>query len=503
MVETSLEQFLEWGASRPVTPVIRRLFADSETPMGLYRKLSRGPGSFLLESADQAGKWSRYSFLGVATHGVLSQEADTAVWRSHGMTSAEAFGGEVAHNPLDALQQLHSRWLSEPIEGLPPFAGGMVGHIGWEAVRLVEHLPSPPKPTHDVPVMHLALVRDFVAFDHHSSEVVLVALTHETGAVGEDHYREALSRLDAMHESLTQPTSSTLHHKSEPSEEEPVPSLSEQEFLGMVEVAKKHIEDGDVFQVVLSQQFEFEVAASPLEVYRVLRSVNPSPYMYLLECGDGNGESYHVVGSSPEALVTVNKGRVYSHPIAGSRPRGASPEEDTRNADDLLEDRKEQAEHLMLVDLARNDLSKVCEAGSVEVTEFMQVERFSHIMHLVSSVEGDLSQDKSAVDVFRATFPAGTLSGAPKPRALEIIDDLEPTQRGVYGGVVGYFGHSGDADLAITIRTLWLQGSRAIVQAGAGIVADSDPASEYRETIHKASAPARAIRIANALQPDV
>jgi len=503
MVETSLEQFLGWGATRPVTPVIRRLFADSETPMGLYRKLSRGPGSFLLESADQAGKWSRYSFLGVATHGVLTQEADKAVWRSHGMSAEDAFGGEVPQNSLDALQQIHRRWLSEPIDGLPPFAGGLVGHIGWEAVRLVEHLPSAPEPTHRVPAMHLALVQDFVAFDHHSSEVVLVALTHEAGEVNEGHYREALIRLDAMHETLSQPTSSTLHHKSEPSEEEPVPSLSESEFQAMVATAKKHIEDGDVFQVVLSQQFEFDVTASPLEVYRVLRSVNPSPYMYLLECDDGTGASYQVVGSSPEALVTVQKGRVYSHPIAGSRPRGASPEDDATHAQNLRDDRKEQAEHLMLVDLARNDLSKVCEAGSVEVTEFMQVERFSHIMHLVSSVEGDLSADNSAVDVFRATFPAGTLSGAPKPRALEIIDDLEPTQRGVYGGVVGYFGHSGDADLAITIRTLWMQGSRAIVQAGAGIVADSDPASEYRETIHKASAPARAIRIANALQPDV
>jgi anthranilate synthase component 1 len=224
--------------------------------------------------------------------------------------------------------------------------------------------------------------------------------------------------------------------------------------------------------------------------------------MYLLECEGPAGNPYHVVGSSPEALVTVQRGRVCSHPIAGSRPRGATPETDQQHAADLLADLKEQAEHLMLVDLARNDLSKVCEPGSVEVTEFMQVERFSHIMHLVSSVEGDLSAENSAVEVFRATFPAGTLSGAPKPRALEIIDDLEPTQRGVYGGVVGYFGHTGDADLAITIRTLWMEGSRAVVQAGAGIVADSDPESEYRETLHKASAPARAIRIANALEPD-
>jgi anthranilate synthase component 1 len=502
MAETTLQEFLAWGATRSVTPVIRRLFADSETPMGLYRKLSRGPGSFLLESADQAGKWSRYSFLGVSSHGVLSSQSSRALWRDYGMSQEEAFGGEMPDDPLEALDTLHRRWLSPPLDELPPFSGGLVGHIGWEAVRHVEHLPHQPPTSHEVPALHLALVRDFVAFDHHSSEVILVALTHSLESPQERQYEDALSRISDMHAALTQPTSSTLHRKTEPPEEEPEPTLTETQFFDMVAKAKKHIEDGDVFQVVLSQQFEFQVEASPLEVYRVLRSVNPSPYMYLLECEGAPGETYHVVGSSPEALVTLQRGKVYSHPIAGSRPRGATVEEDTRHADELLADKKEQAEHLMLVDLARNDLSKVCRAGTVEVTEFMQVERFSHIMHLVSSVEGDLSPDKSAVDVFRATFPAGTLSGAPKPRALEIIDDLEPTQRGVYGGVVGYFGHTGDADLAITIRTLWMRGSRAIVQAGAGIVADSDPMSEYRETIHKASAPARAIRIANALRPD-
>ena len=502
MTETTLKEFLAWGEKGPVTPVIRRLFADSETPMGLYRKLSRGAGSFLLESADQVGKWSRYSFLGVSCHGVLTETGGKSLWRSYGMSEKEAFGEKIPSQPLDALDMLHRRWLSTPPSGLPPFAGGLVGHLGWEAVRYVENLPHPPRASHDVPVVHLALVQDFVAFDHHSSEVVLVALTHSHQPPGEKEYRDALRRVDAMHQALTQPTASTLHQKTDPPETPPKPTLTEDEFFALVQRAKQHIHDGDVFQVVLSQQFEFELQASPLEVYRVLRSVNPSPYMYLLECEDPDGLTYQVVGSSPEALVTVQHGKVYSHPIAGSRPRGGTVEDDVRHAEDLLADRKEQAEHLMLVDLARNDLSKVSEAGSVEVTEFMQVERFSHIMHLVSSVEGTLSEGKSAVDVLRATFPAGTLSGAPKPRALEIIDDLEPLQRGVYGGVVGYFGHSGDADLAITIRTIWIQGSRAIVQAGAGIVADSDPSSEYRETIHKAHAPARAIAIANALKPD-
>jgi anthranilate synthase component 1 len=347
----------------------------------------------------------------------------------------------------------------------------------------------------------MSLVKDFVAIDHHTSELILVALVHSMEPATEAHYDEALARVNALHDALLKPSVSALHQRVEPEKIDVTPSISEADFLSMVEKAKQHIVDGDVFQVVLAQQFPLPVTASALEVYRVLRSLNPSPYMYLLECEDANGQGYEVVGSSPEALVTVNNGRVFSHPIAGSRPRGATTEEDQALAADLLADAKEQAEHLMLVDLARNDISKVCVAGTVEVTEFMQIERFSHIMHLVSSVEGELDEGHTSVDVFEATFPAGTLSGAPKPRALDIIDALEKYQRGVYGGVVGYFGHSGDADLAITIRTVWMKDGSAIIQAGAGIVADSDPLSEYHETIYKASAPARAVALANALKP--
>jgi anthranilate synthase component 1 len=266
-----------------------------------------------------------------------------------------------------------------------------------------------------------------------------------------------------------------------------------------VERSKQYIRDGDVFQVVISQRFDHELTAEPIDVYRVLRTLNPSPYMYLLTLESPEGEPYSIVGSSPEALVKVQDGRVFTHPIAGSKPRGETPERDSELAEELLGDPKEQAEHLMLVDLARNDLSKVCVAGSVEVTEFMQVERFSHIMHLVSSVEGDLRADATSIDVFRATFPAGTLSGAPKPRALEIIDELELAQRGVYGGVVGYFGLAGDADLAIAIRTATIVGGVAHVQAGAGLVADSDPVSEHQESQNKAAAPLRAVAIANAM----
>jgi len=264
--------------------------------------------------------------------------------------------------------------------------------------------------------------------------------------------------------------------------------------------AKQFIRDGDVFQVVISQRFDHEITADPIDVYRVLRTLNPSPYMYLLSLVTPHGEPYWIVGSSPEALVKVENSRVYMHPIAGSRPRGVGPEEDLALAVELLADPKERAEHLMLVDLARNDLLKVCIPGTVEVSEFMQVERFSHIMHLVSSVEGDLRPAANSIDVFRATFPAGTLSGAPKPRALEIIDELEVAQRGLYGGVVGYFGFAGDLDLAIAIRTTTISGGIARVQAGAGLVADSDPQSEYLESQNKAAAPLRAVAIANAMR---
>ena len=502
MSDTTLREFLDHGAQHSVTPVVRRLFADSETPMGLYRKLSGGAGSFLLESADQSGKWSRYSFVGVSAHGVLSEADGRAIWRELGMSQQEAFGGAMPEGTLDALDALNSRWNSGHPDGLPPFLGGLVGYIGWDAVRELEKLPQPPATIHPVPRLSLALTKDLVIVDHHSSEVILVALVHSQNGVTEEDYNEATSRVDALHRLLREPTASTLSRRHDPVEVSAPANMTAADFVAMVEKAKVHITDGDVFQVVLSQRFDVDVKASPLEVYRVLRSLNPSPYMYLLECEGADGVAFHVVGSSPEALVTVRDSRVYSHPIAGSRPRGHTSEEDSAIAQELLADKKEQAEHLMLVDLARNDLSRVCQSGSVEVTEFMEVERFSHIMHLVSSVEGDLAEGNTSVDVFRATFPAGTLSGAPKPRALEIIDDLEPHRRGVYGGVVGYFAHTGDADLAIAIRTVWMREGVATVQAGAGIVADSVDTAEYDETRHKAAAPLRAVLAANALEHD-
>jgi anthranilate synthase component 1 len=312
-------------------------------------------------------------------------------------------------------------------------------------------------------------------------------------------WADAQARLDRMQSELSAPAEAHLAHADFSVVPDPVSRTRREDFLASVETAKGHIRAGDIFQVVISQRFELPAAADPLDVYRVLRSLNPSPYMYLLRLERAGGAPYTVVGSSPEALVKVQDRRAYTHPIAGSRPRGATPEDDAELQSELLADEKERAEHLMLVDLARNDLARVCVAGTVEVTEFMRVERFSHIMHIVSSVEGDLSPEATAIDVFRSTFPAGTLSGAPKPRALEIIDELEPAQRGVYGGVVGYFGFGGDADLAIAIRTATIMDGVARVQAGGGLVADSVPENEFAESQNKAAAPLRAVAIANAL----
>lgn len=498
---TTREQFAEHAGTGRVVPVIRELFADLETPVGIYRKVAAGrPGTFLLESAEQGGIWSRYSFIGAASFGVLSHENEQTRWRDFGLSAEIAFGGEVPERPLDALRTLHERWRTPKVAGHPPLTGGLVGVMGWDAVRELENLPNPPASDFEFPVQSLSFVSELVVVDHHKGVVQLIAtvLVRDSEPL-DDLWDDAQARLDRLQSALNAPAEAFLETIDLDAQPQPTASLDRDTFLGMVERGKEHIRAGDVFQVVLSQRFDHEATAHPVDVYRVLRTLNPSPYMYLLALEDDQGRECWVVGSSPEALVKVTDGRVYSHPIAGSRPRGETPERDLELAEELLADEKERSEHLMLVDLARNDLARVCVAGTVEVTEFMHVEKFSHVIHLVSSVEGDAA-DVSPVDVFAAAFPAGTLSGAPKPRALEIIDELEPSRRGAYGGVVGYFGFSGDLDLAITIRTTTISGGVARVQAGAGIVAQSDPEAEFEETRAKAAAPLRAIAVANSLR---
>lgn len=499
---TSYEQFQALIGAHRVIPVIRELFADGETPVGIYRKLAAGqPGSFLLESAEQGGIWSRFSFVGVSSFGVLTQEGDDTRWIDYGVSAERALGSALDLGPLAALDYLFERWQTPRLPEHPPLTGGLVGFIGWEAIRQIENLPHQPPADYDVPGQSFSFVADLVVLDHKYGTVQLIANVLNDGTDSPDElWSAAHARLDAVQARFAAPSEAWLSEVDLTTPAYPTNRTTRDDFLASVGRAKEHIIAGDVFQVVISQRFDQECTAHPIDVYRVLRSLNPSPYMYLLSLESSTGEPYSIVGSSPEALVKVQNGRVFTHPIAGSKPRGATPEADADFAEELAADAKEGAEHLMLVDLARNDLLKVCRAGSVEVTEFKRIERFSHIMHLVSSVEGDLLPDKSAIDVFRAAFPAGTLSGAPKPRALEIIDSLEPAQRGVYGGVVGYFGFAGDADLAIAIRTATIKDGVAHVQAGGGLVLDSDPASEYQESQNKAAAPLRAVAVANAMK---
>ncbi|SDZ04351.1 anthranilate synthase component I [Herbiconiux ginsengi] len=498
---TTRAEFGQLHASHRVIPVIRELFADGETPVGIYRKLADGrPGTFLLESAEQGGIWSRFSFIGVSSFGVLTEKDDRAVWLDLGLPEQRAFPAGLPEGPLEALSALYDLWKTPAVAAHPPLTGGLVGFIGWESVRQIERLPNRPPADYRMPSQGLSFVSEIAVVDHSTSTVqLLVNVLTDDGADADTLWNAAQARLDELQNALAQPAEAWLATVDFARRAEPRHRTDREDFLAAIEVAKEHIREGDIFQVVISQRFELDVVAHPLDVYRMLRTLNPSPYMYLLSLVDTDGTPYEIVGSSPEALVKVERGRAHTHPIAGSKPRGATPQEDLDLEHELLGDQKEKAEHLMLVDLARNDLLKVCEADSVEVTEFMRVERFSHIMHIVSSVEGTMRDGVDAIDVFRATFPAGTLSGAPKPRALEIIDALEPAQRGLYGGVVGYFGFGGDADLAIAIRTATIRDGVAHVQAGGGLVADSNPESEFEESQNKAAAPLRAVAVANAM----
>ncbi|HHW51389.1 MAG TPA: anthranilate synthase component I [Pseudoclavibacter sp.] len=501
--QTTPDEFQKLIRTHRIVPVVRRLFADSETPMGVYRKLGGGSvGSFLLESSSPGGMWTRFSFVGVNSYGLISAtDAGQVAWTDLGLSAEEAFGTEhVPESFVDALQYLYRRWQTPRIPGLPSFTGGLVGYFGWEAVRLLEKLPNAKQADYEIPAMTFSLARDVVVIDHRFGTVSLVAnVLVQPGSDPEQLWDDARARLDQMQLKLSQPSPAYLAQVDFRAVEDPFRRTTPEEFRSAVEKAKEYIRAGDIFQVVIGQRFELDYDGEPLDVYRVLRTLNPSPYMYLLNLQDAEGTPFQIVGASPEALVKVSGATVITHPIAGSRPRGATVERDAQISEELLADTKERAEHLMLVDLARNDLLKVCEPGSVDVTEFMQIERFSHIMHIVSSVQGTLSEGFDSIDVFRATFPAGTLSGAPKPRAMEIIDELEPSQRGLYGGVVGYFDFAGDSDLAIAIRTAVLREGRGYVQAGGGIVADSVPQLELEESQNKAAAALRAIAIAKTM----
>jgi anthranilate synthase component 1 len=496
----ALDTFRELARDRRVIPVVRRVLADDVTPVGLYRTLAQErPGTFVLESAEAAGGWSRWSFVGVDSRATLTARDGQAVW-----SGDVPVGIPTSGDVLDVLGAALEELRTPPIDGLPPLTGGMTGSIGWDAVRHWEPtLPARAPDELGVPEVALSLATDLVAVDHHTGSLWLIANAinaDDTDERVDEAHADAVARLDAMATRLADPAPAVptvLRPEAEVVEPELEFRTAREDFEAAVRTGQEAIRDGEVFQVVLSQRLDLDCPADPLDVYRALRTINPSPYMYYFRLTDAGGRDFSVVGSSPETLVKVTDGHATTYPIAGSRPRGATVEEDVALAEELLADPKERAEHLMLVDLSRNDMVKVCEPTSVEVVEFMATRRFSHIMHLCSTVVGRLRPDATALDALRATFPAGTLSGAPKPRAIALIDELEPASRGIYGGTVGYLDFGGNMDMAIAIRTAYIRDGRASVQAGGGIVADSVPALEYEESRNKAAAAVRAVQLAS------
>ena len=490
--------FHERAAAAPVVSVARTLLADALTPVGLYQALAGGPGTFLLESAEHGRQWSRWSFVGVSSLAVLSEVDGQAVWSGEVPAGLPTTG-----TPFDVLTETWRALRSPTYPGLPPLTAGLVGYLSYDLVRRFEKLPSKAVDDLHLPELGMLLVADLAALDHYEGTVVLVANAFLADGVDIDTaYDDALARLDAMTEKVEAGLTAGVSVKVAVEPTRPTGTLDDGAYEAAVEAAKEEIRSGECFQIVPSRRFDVPTTADALDVYRVLRTSNPSPYMYLVRLPGLNGDQkVDVVGSSPEALVTVRGGVARLRPIAGTYPRVGDAAKDAEAAAALLADPKERAEHVMLVDLGRNDLGRVCTPGTVEVQQFGQVEMFSHVIHIVSSVEGQVAPEFDAVDVLRACYPAGTLTGSPKVRAMEIIDELEPTRRGLYGGAVGYLDLAGDLDMAITIRTAVMRAGVAHVAAGAGVVAESHAPTEQAETRHKAAAVLRAVAVAQALRP--
>ena len=488
----SLDEARELAREHNVIPLRHAFIDDCETPVSAFLKLRGGGPAFLLESAEQGQRFGRYSFLGFRPRAILRYEGGQVE-----VTEDGAMRELDAADPFTAVADYLSTYRVAPLQGLPPFAGGAVGIFGYDLVRTVERLPE-PNPDHiGTPDMALMVSDALIVFDHlrHQVTIMVNAFVEDEGDV-EQAYERAAGLIERARTLLAEPVpraepGAVADRAERVASIDFASNMQQAEYESAVEQAKAYIRAGDAFQIVPSQRWSGPCPVEPFSVYRGLRNVNPSPYMYYLEFDD-----FAVAGASPEPLVKVNGRVVESRPIAGTRPRGQTPEEDLRRARELLDDEKERAEHVMLVDLGRNDLGAVCEYGSVRVEELMAIETYSHVMHIVSSVIGTLRPGLRAMDALRACLPAGTLSGAPKIRAMEIIDELEPTKRGFYGGAVGYLSYSGDLDTCIHIRTVVIKDGIAHVQAGAGVVADSDPAYEHRETLAKAQAVFSAIELA-------
>jgi len=485
----SREEFCSLSRSYNLIPVYREIIADTDTPVSCLAKLGLGPVAFLLESVEGGERLGRYSFLGssaLCTFRTFGNRVDLVFPDGRRVQ-------ERVDDPLARLQQLLAAYRPAPVPGLPRFYGGAVGYVGYDAVRFLERLPG-GKPDHlGTPDLAFLITDAVIVFDHVARKIQVVVNTPVNGDPGQA-YDQAVRRIEATIERLhgdarLAPLSGVdLGAAATPRF---VANVTRKEFCQAVERARAYIAAGDIFQVVLSQRLSAPLRRDPFDVYRLLRSVNPSPYMFYLNFGD-----HQLIGSSPEVMVRLEGTRAELRPIAGTRPRGSDPHEDQRLAAELLADAKERAEHIMLVDLGRNDLGRVCRYGSVTVDELMVVERYSHVMHIVSNISGELAPGLTAFDLLRATFPAGTVTGAPKVRAMEIIDELETTRRGPYAGAVGYIGFSGNMDSCITIRTVIVRDGYAHVQAGAGVVADSEPEREYQETLNKAQALLKTIALA-------
>ena len=476
MYYPDLEQVKRLAHKGNLIPICREINADLDTPVSAYLKVARPPYSFLLESVEGGERMARYSFIGTEPHKVIKTG------------SGQAYGKV---DPLTPVERELSRFKLIEVPNMQRFNGGAVGYLSYESVNYFEDLPSPDPDTLGLPEALFMITMTYLVFDHVGHKITVVSHAHLDGDV-ESAYSDAAARIDDIIRRLQMPLSMPVPAHSAPNQSLATTSnMTPEEYEGIVGKVKDYIIAGDVIQTVISQRLSRPTTADPFQIYRSLRAVNPSPYMYYFEL-----DGFQIVGASPEMLVRVENGIVSTNPIAGTRPRGKNPSEDDANEDELRADEKERAEHIMLVDLGRNDIGRVSEPGSVDVNQLMDVERYSHVMHLVSRVSGKLRDDYTNFDALRACFPAGTVSGAPKIRAMEIIAELEPDKRGPYAGAVGYFDFVGNMDTAIDIRTLVIKDGIAHAQAGGGIVYDSTPDFEYRETLHKASALMRAIDIA-------
>ncbi len=493
MLSPGPEEFASLARSFNLIPVRREILADCLTPVSTFRRIAGKEPSFLMESVEGGEQVARYTFLGTSPRMLIESRGDRIVHRSPQGEILREFRNP---DPLAAMREAIRGIRAASLPGLPPFSGGYVGYLGYDAARQYEELPDRSRKTTTIPDSMFLLADTVLAFDQARHLIQIIVNAHVPDpAKAEEAYEEAASRIAATARILERPETGSGQGDGE-QPDRPFPgaesNMDGTKYLEAVERAKRHIEDGDIIQVVPSQRFRSPLTVHPFEFYRALRIVNPSPYMYYLDLGD-----LVIAGASPEMMTRTTGDQVETRPIAGTRPRGATPEEDRALAEALLDDEKERAEHVMLVDLARNDIGRVARYGEVEVEDFMTVERYSHVMHIVSRVVGRLRPGLDAYDALRATFPAGTLTGAPKIRAMEILDELENERRGVYGGAIGYFSYTGNSDTAIAIRTLVAKDGVATFQAGGGVVADSDPEAERDESRNKAGAVLAALEMAH------